>query len=871
MDELIEASYSDLNIVAVPASVSDKKDEKPKAKKRNKYEKRRNRSVRAKEIKAEKAGSKAAEAPVEVAAPAGQSPYAPAPMETDASAPSLASEEVDSDDDDESDEVENRPSQDDDTKVEVVPTERADETDTIAALTNETPNSERGNDEKDAEDPKESNDKRNSLPDDAEERAKYLAEFHARPMELDRRAGQVVRKVTAKDSTHLFTEATEWDKSPLHSRIVAAIQSHNFKLQRPTVIQSKAIPAFFQDDQLHNVLLQSETGSGKTLAYLLPILQSLGVDKQGELVKKDRTQAGTRCIILCPTRELASQTFTVVEKLCKSSFNWLVPGCLLGEENRKSEKARIRKGLAIIVATPGRLLDHLTRTESLLMALKGKLEWMVLDEADRLLDMGLGEQVTQIIQRIRANQPGSGRDGVTWRSALVSATVTSAVEKLAKETLLGGNNKWKWVKGGADGDAANSMEQEYADSTPRQLTQLHMTVSAKLRLATLVAFLAQRIEKNERTVVFMSTCASVDYHHALFEALDLILDEDDDTNTGNGLFGSKCPIYRLHGSVMHGERQLVLKKFMKDASPDVKQSAVLLATDVAARGLNLHEVDWIVQYDPPGEVSDYVHRAGRAARAGRSGQSLLFLLPSEQEFLTVLKKRGVKNMTAFSLASTLNAAASACSSLTEEGVGRSGGGLGIHRGVGSRSGEAFASEIQRRMEDVVVQDEARVKAANKEAAKKAKKNGMKSTEALESLSDQARNAFLSYIRAYPTKEKLVKHIFPAKALHLGHVARSFALKEPPKKLGSRTQKPASVEADESRKRNKSMAFEVAEGRPDTVEGSSKRTKKSQSKNTATTSADRKPKFPDGQHPQKGKRAELFENAAKLQQNGLHGL
>lgn len=870
MDELIEASYSDLNIVAVPAPSPHKKDEKPKAKKRNKYEKRRQRSQRAKEIKADLVGSKAAEAPVEAAAPVDQSPYAPAPEKTDAIVPSLASEDEDSDD--ESDEAENRPSQDDDKKFQVVPTEPAvDETDTIAAQTNENPTLEGENDEREAEDPKRGNDKRNTLPDDAEERAKYLAEFHARPMELDRRAGQVVRKVTAKDSTHLFTEATEWDKAPLHSRIVAAIQSHNFKLQRPTVIQSKAIPAFFQDDQLHNVLLQSETGSGKTLAYLLPILQSLGVDKQGELVKKDRTQAGTRCIILCPTRELASQTFTVVEKLCKSSFNWLVPGCLLGEENRKSEKARIRKGLAIIVATPGRLLDHLTRTESLLMALKGKLEWMVLDEADRLLDMGLGEQVTQIIQRIRANQPGSGRDGVTWRSALVSATVTSAVEKLAKETLLGGNNKWKWVKGGADGDTANTVEQEYADSTPRQLTQLHMTVSAKLRLATLVAFLAQRVEKNERSVVFMSTCASVDYHHALFEALGLILDEDDDTNTGNGLFGGKCPIYRLHGSVMHGERQLVLKKFMKDSSPDIKQSAVLLATDVAARGLNLHEVDWIVQYDPPGEVSDYVHRAGRAARAGRSGQSLLFLLPSEQEFLSVLKKRGVKNMSAFSLTSTLNAAAIACSSLTEEGVGRSGGGLGMHKGVGSRSGEAFASEIQRRMEDVVVQDEARVRAANKEAAKKAKKNGMKSTEALESLSDLARNAFLSYIRAYPTKEKLVKHIFPAKALHLGHVARSFALKEPPKKLGSRTQKPASAEADESRKRNKSMAFEVVGEHPDAaVEESSKRTKKGQSKN-ATASSDRKPRFPDSQHPQKGKRAELFENAAKLQQNGLHGL
>lgn len=866
MDGLMEAgSGLDLNIVAIPAS-SPQKAVKQKAKKRNKYEKRRQRSQRAKEInetkaagsnstQAELAGSSKATATATSAVQAGK--YGPT-----GSSPTNDNENVGSDHD-ESDGSENRPSQDDKVKVKVVPAEQSDETkvdadDDIAAQTTEKEDKDSQDDAQvdTATNSTSTNEKqRNTLPDDAQERAKYLAEFHARPNELDRRAGShVVRKVTGKDSTHLFTEATEWDKSPLHSRIVTAIQSNSFNLQRPTVIQSKAIPAFFQDDQLHNVLLQSETGSGKTLAYLLPILQAMGVDKQGELIKCNRLQTGTRCIILCPTRELAAQTFTVCEKLCNSSFNWLVPGCLLGEENRKSEKARIRKGLAIIVATPGRLLDHLTRTESLLMALKGKLEWLVLDEADRLLDLGLGPQVAQIIQRIRSNQPGSGRDGITWRSALVSATVTTAVEKLAKETLLGGNNKWKWVKGGNhtdEGDTvkANTTEREYADSTPRQLTQLHMTVSAKLRLSALVAFLVQRIEKNERTVVFMSTCAGVDYHHALFEALGSILDDDDDTNTANGIFGSKCPIYRLHGSVPHGERQQVLKRFMKD----VKQSAVLLATDVAARGLNLHDVDWIVQYDPPGEVADYVHRAGRAARAGRAGHSLLFLLPSEHAFLDILKKRGVKAMSAFSLASTLNAAATACSNLTEEGIGRSGGGLGQARGANSRSGEAFSSEIQRRMEDAVVQDEARVKAANKEAAKKARKTGMKTTEVTRGLSDLARNAFLSHIRAYPTKEKLVKHIFPAKALHLGHVARSFALKEPPKKLGTRTQKPASAEADESRKRNKSMAFEVLGEEP---EDAAKRAKQMRN--------------PDSQ-PQKGKRAELFENAAKLQRHGLESL
>jgi len=171
------------------------------------------------------------------------------------------------------------------------------------------------------------------------------------------------------------------------------------------------------------------------------------------------------------------------------------------------------------------------------MALKGKLEWLVLDEADRLLDMGLGGQVEQIVQYVRSNQPGSGpkRDGVTWNSVLVSATVTNQVEGLAKKML--GSDEWLWVRSGQskhdddviDESRTRTKESDISeglhltDSTPRQLGQLHITVSAKLRLATLVAFLAQRVKKNERTVVFMSTCDGVDYHEALFSSMGSIL------------------------------------------------------------------------------------------------------------------------------------------------------------------------------------------------------------------------------------------------------------------------------------------------------------------------------------------------------------
>ncbi|GKY99813.1 hypothetical protein MPSEU_000935100 [Mayamaea pseudoterrestris] len=654
----------------------------------------------------------------------------------------------------------------------------------------------------------------NHLPGDEEERAKYLAEFHARPMELDRRAGVSSRSLArSKDSTHLFTETSDWNAfSILHPKIVDCLQNH-LKLDKPTVIQSRTLPAFLQGDQKHNLLIHSETGSGKTLAYLLPILQSLAVNQNdGQLDKRQRDKAGTRCIILCPTRELASQILTVVEQVCSHTFNWIVAGCLLGEERRKSEKARIRKGVTILAATPGRMLDHLAKTECLLMACKGKVEWLVLDEADRLLDLGLGDQVKQIVQRLRANQPGSGRNGITWRSVLISATITSHVETLAKDTMIGGDNSWVWVKGGEE------VETTFADSTPRQVSQNVITVSAKLKLAALVAFLVQRAKKGESSVVFMDTCAAVDFYHALFLSMSSILSGSTTASDAvpNGIFGQTCPFYKLHGSVPHGERQQILRRFLKRT--EEKTAGVLLATDVAARGLNLPDVDWTIQYDPPSEVADYVHRTGRVGRAGRKGHSLLFLLSSERSFLDVLKKQGVKKMNAVSLTSTLNAAALICEQLTQIGMRRSGGGSGGFGGPAKssstdRKGEAFCTEVQNRLEDCIVKDDAKVheeaKAARKELTKGQRRHKPKAVTG--TLMELARNAYISHLRAYPTKEKSLRNIFATKSLHYGHVARSFALKEPPTKLTKETKTPQAFVDKESKKQNKRMSFDQPDG------------------------------------------------------------
>jgi ATP-dependent RNA helicase DDX31/DBP7 len=408
-------------------------------------------------------------------------------------------------------------------------------------------------------------------------------------------------------------------------------------------------------------------------------------------------------------------------------------------------------------------------------------------------------------------------------------------------------------------------------------------------LASLVAFLVQRVHQKERVVVFLSTCASVDYHYELLRAMDSILSSSSsskDEPKKQGIFDKHGTIYKLHGSVPHAERQHVLANFAKESA--TQSAAVLLATDVAARGLNLLGVDWTVQYDPPCEVADYVHRVGRVARAGKAGQSLLFLLPSEQAFLTVLEQKGINTMIPLSLASTLNQAAKVCPVATQAGMEHAGGGRGgagksdknrdssTDRGSSnnSRSGEAFCAEVQFRLEECVAQEDARVKAAFKETPKR-KRGDQKKPEG--ELLQLARTAFLSHIRAYPTKEKCVKPIFSARALHLGHVARSFALKEPPKALASSkhrggaaagtTTSSSDHHADDGQARQpSSMAFrEFNEGEND-GEGSSrppaKRTKRGVSTNTSISRSER------DANRVKHNKALLLANAAKMQSNGL---
>eukprot|EP00658_Telonema_sp_P-2_P013612 TRINITY_DN15158_c0_g1_i3.p1 TRINITY_DN15158_c0_g1~~TRINITY_DN15158_c0_g1_i3.p1 ORF type:complete len:418 (+),score=88.31 TRINITY_DN15158_c0_g1_i3:142-1395(+) len=331
-------------------------------------------------------------------------------------------------------------------------------------------------------------------------------------------------------------------------------------------------------------------------------------------IKRDH---GTVALTLAPTRELVVQIELVWSKVL-DPFPWCVVGSVMGGEKRKSEKARLRKGITVMVATPGRLLDHLKTSQAFCI---GRLQFLVLDEADRLLDQGFMEDISAILriifERTRHDQPRR-------QSVLVSATLSEGVSKLAglslqdPVTVTGSTATSQGAAPDSEGLAQYVM--------PKQIKQEYYVIGAKQRLIVLIAALRQRVAVRAKTVVFMLSCASVDFHewvlanarmsHGSQEAEKIV----------------STPVFKLHGNMTQSERTQVYLRFCR------AKTGILICTSVAARGLDLPGVSHIIQYDPPEDASEFVHQVGRAGRLGQSGSALLFLLPTEQGYAAVLNR-----------------------------------------------------------------------------------------------------------------------------------------------------------------------------------------------------------------------------------------
>ncbi|GLD94285.1 hypothetical protein PINS_up002896 [Pythium insidiosum] len=557
--------------------------------------------------------------------------------------------------------------------------------------------------------------------------------------------GNVLDKPLESTSSEKIFAHTTFETMQLHPRLVDVLQKDSsaggFAFARPTNVQVKTIPHVLAG---RDVLVKSETGSGKTLSYLLPIVQKLQ-SVEPRLTRDD----GCLALILAPTRELCLQIQETAVKLTKA-FVFLVPGVVVGGEKKKSEKARLRKGISILIATPGRLADHLVNTQSFTYS---RLQFLVLDEADRLLDMGFQKQITQILEIIDATTKRNPFTGGRRQNLLVSATINSGVQELAKMSLS------EPVLVDADKDqqpqtseSSDSTARE-TFSTPHQLTQHFMIVPAKTRLCALSCFLRQELTSRKacKVVVFMSTCDAVDFHFGLFQKCawpsrngsndtnDTAAAAAGKTGAASPLLGASGQLFRLHGNIPQQERMSTFKNFCATSS------GVLICTDVAARGLNLPTVQWIVQYDPPTETRDYVHRVGRTARSGNQGSSLLFLLPSESAYLEYLQKHNL-TLNALSLEKTI----------TRVATSRDANNGGRPAFMASRKKllhEVVQSDLQYLFEETLLGDK--------------------------ELFELACQGFHSFVRSYATHSADTRQIFHVRGLHFGHIAKSFALREPP--------------------------------------------------------------------------------------------
>lgn len=358
----------------------------------------------------------------------------------------------------------------------------------------------------------------------------------------------------------------------------------DFKYEKMTEVQARTIPHALAG---RDVVAAAKTGSGKTLAFLIPAIELL-------IKANFKQRNGTGAIIITPTRELALQIYGEVKRLC--AHHTLTHGLAIGGTDRKAEASKLIRGVNLLIATPGRLLDHLKSTKHFLF---DNLQMLVVDEADRILEIGFEEELKEIVKILPKNR----------QTLLFSATQTQKVQDIAKiATRSDLENNEKPVYIGVDD------KKQFA--TRETLEQGYVITSAEQRFLLLYTFLKKN--RSKKTIVFFSTCASVKFHAELLNYIDI-------------------PVLELHGKLKQGKRT---KTFFEFANAT---SGALLCTDVAARGLDIPAVDWIIQYNPASDPKEYIHRVGRTARGvkGATGKALIFLMPNELKYLTHLKEARV--------------------------------------------------------------------------------------------------------------------------------------------------------------------------------------------------------------------------------------
>ena len=346
----------------------------------------------------------------------------------------------------------------------------------------------------------------------------------------------------------------------LISPILAALK--NLNLSEPTPIQSLAIPLALKGRDL---LGTAQTGTGKTFAFGIPLVNHLALNKE------------SGALILTPTRELALQVLTALKSLT-SKGNFLDAALLIGGDPIQKQLKQLKKA-RLVVGTPGRMKDHLKRKS---LNLK-QFNFLVLDETDRMLDMGFLEDIKAIIEKLPIHQ-----------TSLFSATLPKNISDLAQKFL----NKPERINAGKENSPIINIKQEV-----RNISQKEKFDQLKIEL----------LERTGSIVLFVKTKRSAD-------KIALQLRKD------------KLNAEAIHGDLRQIKREKVLMKFRKN------QFQILVATDVAARGLDIPLIEHVINYDIPQNPEDYIHRIGRTARAGAKGSALTFLTPADKKNWYLIEK-----------------------------------------------------------------------------------------------------------------------------------------------------------------------------------------------------------------------------------------
>ncbi|KAI0302536.1 DEAD-domain-containing protein [Russula brevipes] len=352
-----------------------------------------------------------------------------------------------------------------------------------------------------------------------------------------------------------------------------------------TDVQAKSLPVSLKGT---DILGAARTGSGKTLCFLIPVLEILHRRRWGP-------QDGLGALIISPTRELAVQIFDVLRSI--GGYHSFSAGIVIGGKNLKDERDRLSR-MNILVATPGRLLQHMDQTVGFDC---DNLQLLVLDEADRILDMGFSRTLSALLGHLPKSR----------QTLLFSATQTQSVSDLARLSL----QDPIFISTDA---AASTTEGSTHLELPASLEQHYALCDLESKIDILWSFIKSHLQN--KVLIFLSSAKQVRFVFEAFRRLH-----------------PGMPLLHLHGQQKQHTRLDVVTRFGR------MQHAVLFATDLAARGLDFPSIDWVVQADAPEDAATYVHRVGRTARYAKGGHALLLLLPSEEQgMLEALKARGIE-------------------------------------------------------------------------------------------------------------------------------------------------------------------------------------------------------------------------------------